>query len=33
VREDNPQLGNLANDFNFNQAPNKPMILKNATTY
>ena len=27
VREDNPILGNIANDFNFNQTPRPPMIL------
>jgi hypothetical protein len=27
VREDNPLLGNLARDFNFNQTPLKPLIL------
>ena len=27
VREDAPELGNLIKDFNFNQAPRKPMIL------
>ncbi|MBV9168248.1 MAG: alkaline phosphatase family protein [Solirubrobacterales bacterium] len=27
VREDAPQLGNLVHDFNFNQAPRRPMIL------
>ncbi len=33
VREDNPQLGNLVNDFNFNQQPLKPVILPGGTTY
>jgi phospholipase C len=27
VREDAPQLGNLVNDFNFDQAPMKPLVL------
>ena len=27
VREDEPLLGNLANDFNFNQAPRAPVLL------
>ena len=27
VREANPQLGDLANDFNFDQTPRKPMLL------
>jgi phospholipase C len=27
VRENAPQLGNLVDDFNFNQAPRKPLIL------
>ena len=27
VREDNPILGNVANDFNFNQTPRPPLIL------
>ena len=27
VREDNPILGNLANDFDFNQTPRAPLIL------
>ena len=27
VRENAPQLGNLANDFNFNQAPRAPILL------
>jgi phospholipase C len=27
VREDAPGLGNLANDFNFNQSPRRPLIL------
>ncbi|KHL02581.1 phospholipase [Sinomonas humi] len=33
VREDNPLLGNLANDFDFSQKPSPPLILPNATTY
>ncbi|WP_426997068.1 alkaline phosphatase family protein [Pseudarthrobacter sp. N5] len=33
VREDNPQLGDLTNDFDFNQPPADPMVLPNATTY
>lgn len=33
VREDNPQLGNLVNDFDFNQQPIKPVILPGAATY
>ncbi len=27
VREDAPELGNLANDFNFNQPPRRPVLL------
>jgi phospholipase C len=27
VRENAPQLGNLANDFDFNQPPRPPLIL------
>ena len=27
VRETVPQLGNLANDFDFNQSPRKPLVL------
>jgi phospholipase C len=27
VREDRPILGNLANDFNFNQKPRPPLLL------
>ncbi|HET7139578.1 MAG TPA: alkaline phosphatase family protein, partial [Arthrobacter sp.] len=33
VRETNPLLGDLANDFDFNQAPAPPLILSNGTTY
>ena len=33
VRENNPQLGDLAKSFDFNQAPLPPLILPNATTY
>ncbi|MFF2344831.1 alkaline phosphatase family protein [Pseudarthrobacter sp. NPDC058119] len=33
VRENNPQLGDLANAFDFNQAPRPPLIISNATTY
>jgi phospholipase C len=33
VRENNPQLGDLANAFDFNQTPLPPLILPNATTY
>ncbi|MGN7147407.1 alkaline phosphatase family protein [Arthrobacter sp. SAFR-179] len=33
VRENNPQLGDLANSFDFNQAPLPPLILPDATTY
>ncbi|HKU31314.1 MAG TPA: alkaline phosphatase family protein [Arthrobacter sp.] len=33
VREDNPLLGDLVNDFDFNQPPIKPVILHNAATY
>ena len=33
VRENNPQLGNLVNDFNFSQAPRPPVLLPHATTY
>lgn len=33
VRENNPQLGNLITDFNFNQTPTKPLILSGGVTY
>jgi phospholipase C len=33
VRENNPALGNLVNDFNFNQAPRQPVILPGGITY
>lgn len=33
VRENNPQLGDLATAFDFNQTPLPPLILPNATTY
>ncbi|WP_246857287.1 alkaline phosphatase family protein [Pseudarthrobacter sp. NIBRBAC000502770] len=33
VRENNPQLGDLANDFDFNQAPRPPHLISDATTY
>lgn len=33
VRENNPQLGDLANSFDFSQAPLPPLIVPNATTY
>ena len=33
VRENNPQLGDLANAFDFNQAPRPPLIISDATTY
>lgn len=33
VRENNPLLGNLTQDFDFNQPPSPPLILPNATTY
>lgn len=33
VRETNPLLGDLAKDFDFNQAPAPPLILSNGTTY
>ncbi len=33
IRENNPQLGNLVNDFNFNQTPRAPVILPGGTTY
>lgn len=33
VRENNPQLGDLAKDFNFDQAPRSPIVLAGGTTY
>jgi phospholipase C len=33
VRENNPQLGNLASDFDFSQAPRPPVLLTGGTTY
>ncbi len=33
VRENNPQLGNLVSDFNFNQTPRQPIVLTGGTTY
>jgi phospholipase C len=33
IRENAPQLGDLANDFDFSQPPTRPEILPNATTY
>ncbi len=33
VRENNPQLGNLINDFNFMQSPRAPVLLPGGTTY
>lgn len=33
VRENNPQLGNLVNDFNFSQTPRPPVLLPGGTTY
>ena len=33
VRENNPQLGNLASDFNFDRPPRPPVILPGGTTY
>lgn len=33
VRENNSLLGNLENDFDFNQKPRKPVILPGGTTY
>src|SRR5579884_1393460 len=33
VRENSPQLGNLVNDFNFNQAPRQPVVLPGGTVY
>lgn len=33
VRENSIQLGNLVNDFNFNQAPRQPEVLPGGVTY
>jgi phospholipase C len=33
VRENNPQLGNLVSDFNFDQRPRPPVVLPGGTTY
>ena len=33
VRENNPQLGNLVSDFDFNQKPRPPILLPDGTTY
>ena len=33
VRENNPQLGDLVQSFDFTQSPLPPLILPNATTY
>jgi phospholipase C len=33
VRENNPQLGDLVNDFDFNQPPRAPVLLPGGTTY
>ena len=33
VRENNPQLGNLVNDFNFNQQPRPPLLLSPHPPY
>jgi phospholipase C len=33
VRENNPQLGNLVSDFNFDRPPRPPVILPGGTTY
>ena len=33
VRENNPQLGNLVNDFDFSQSPRPPVLLPGGTTY
>lgn len=33
VRENNPQLGNMINDFDFNQTPRQPVILPGGTVY
>lgn len=33
IRETNPLLGDLTQDFDFNQAPAPPLILSNGTTY
>lgn len=33
VRENSPLLGDLLQDFDFNQSPSPPVLLPNATTY
>lgn len=33
VRENNPQLGNLVSDFDFNQVPRQPVILSGGAVY
>lgn len=33
VRENASQLGDITNDFDFNQTPRQPLVLQNATTY
>ncbi len=33
VRENNPKLGNLTADFDFNQAPRQPVVLKGGIEY
>lgn len=33
VRENQPQVGNLVNDFNFNQTPRQPVVLKGGVIY
>jgi phospholipase C len=33
VRENSPLLGDLSKSFDFNQAPQPPLIVQNATTY
>ena len=33
VRENNPQMGNLVNDFDFSQPPRPPVLLPGGTTY
>jgi phospholipase C len=33
VRENNPKLGNLTSDFDFNQPPSAPILLPGGTTY
>ena len=33
IRENNTKLGNLTNDFNFNQPPSAPILLPGGTTY